>query len=122
MSIISRIRHNYIWNNKTIFYFTLVDFLLCVLFFALIFVVTRNNTDMVPLNYNIYFGADNFGPIKNFFVFPQICLGVFLINSFLCYYYYKYSRILSYFLVVTSFVVNILMIFSFILLILFIEL
>lgn len=122
MSIISRIRHNYIWNNKTIFYFTLVDFLLCVLFFALIFVVTRNRADMVPLNYNIYFGADNFGPIKNFFVFPQICLGVFLINSFLCYYYYKYSRILSYFLVATSFVVNILMIFSFILLILFIEL
>ena len=119
---ISKIKHNYIWNNKFIFLSLLSNFLFCILFFVLIFITTKGRTDVVPLNYNIYFGADNFGPIKNFFVFPQICLGVFLINSFLCYYYYKYSRILSYFLVATSFVVNILMIFSFILLILFIEL
>jgi len=119
---ISKIRHNYIWSNKFIFYSFFGNFLLCFLFFVLIFLFTNGRSDVVPLNYNIYFGADNFGSIKNYFIFPEICLGFFLLNSFLCYHYYKYSRALSYFLVATSFVVSILMIISFILLVLFIEL
>lgn len=119
---ISKIKHNYIWNNKIILYTFFVNLFLCVMFFAAISFLSYKRNDIVPLSYNIYYGSSNFGSIKNFFAFPIIGLIIFLINYFLCYYYYKYNRILSYFLISTSIAVNIFMIISFILLILFIEL
>lgn len=119
---ISKIRHNYIWNNKIISYVFLINLFLCIAFFGIIFFLSYGRNDIVPLSYNIYYGSSNFGSIKNFFVFPIIGAIVFLINYFLCYHYYKYNRILSYFLISTSLAVSIFMIISFILLILFIEL
>jgi len=123
MKIISKIKHNYIWNNKFISYSILANFMICLLFFVFVFFVIKDRNDVVPLSYNVYYGSSGeFGPIKNLLVFPEICVIFFLINSFLCYYYYKYNRVLSYFLIASSFLINIILIIAFILLILFIEL
>lgn len=119
---ISKIRHNYIWNNKIISYSFFINLFLCIVFFGIISFLSYKRNDIVPLSYNIYYGSSNFGSIKNFFIFPGIGFIVFIINYILCYYYYKYNRILSYFLISTSLIVNVFMILSFILLILFIEL
>lgn len=119
---VAKIKHNYIWNNKFISFGILFNFLLNIAYFLFLFLVTKGKFhDIVPLHYNIYFGLDSFGPSKNFFVFPQISFIVFLVNSFLCYHYYKYSRAISYFLLASSIFVNIVMILSYILIILFIE-
>jgi len=119
----SKIKHNYIWNNRFVFWGMLFNFVLNIAYFGLILFVTKGRAnDVAPLHYNIYFGIDNFGSPKEFFVFPQVSSIIFLINSFLCYYYYKYSRVLSYFLLVTSIFASLFMIFSYILIILFIEL
>lgn len=119
----SKIKHNYIWNNKFIFWGIFLNFILNMTYFGLIFFITRGkNTDIVPLHYNIYFGIDSFGSPVEFFMFPQVSFFIFLINSFLCYYYYKYSRMLSYFLLSTSIFASLFMILSYILIILFIEL
>lgn len=123
MKTLAKIKHNYIWNNKFISYSILANFIICIAFFILIFVITNGRTDSVPLSYNVYYGSNGeFGPIQGLFIFPEICLVFFLINSFLCYYYYKYNRVLSYFLIASLFLINILAIIAFILLILFIEL
>ena len=119
---ISKIRHNYIWNNRIVSYVFFINLFLCIAFFGIIFFLSYGRNDIVPLSYNIYYGSSNFGSIKNFFVFPVVGFFIFLINYFLCYHYYKYSRILSYFLISTSLAANIFMVISFILLILFIEL
>jgi len=101
----------------------LLNFIINIAYFALIFFVTKDRgNDIAPLHYNIYFGIDSFGSPYKFFVFPQVSFTIFLINSFLCYYYYKYSRILSYFLLATSIFASLFMILSYILIILFIEL
>lgn len=119
----SKIKHNYIWNNKFIFWGILLNFVINVAYFIFIFVVTKGRfNDIVPLHYNIYFGLDSFGSPSKFFIFPQISTAIFLLNSFLCYYYYKYSRILSYFLLASSIFASLFMILSYILIILFIEL
>ncbi len=119
----SKIKHNYIWNNKFIFWGMLLNFVFNIIYFVLIFFVTKGRgNDIVPLHYNIYFGIDSFGSPYKFFLFPQVSFVIFLINSFLCYYYYKYSRILSYFLLATSIFASLFMILSYILIILFIEL
>lgn len=119
---ISKIRHNYIWNNKIILYTFFINLFLCVAFFGIIGLLSYNRNDIVALSYNIYYGSSNFGSIKHFFIFPTVSFSIFLINYILCYYYYKYNRILSYFLVSAATAVNVFMILSFILLILFIEL
>lgn len=119
---ISKIRHNYIWNNKIISYSFFINLFLCIIFFGIIGILSYKRNDVVPLSYNIYYGSSNFGSIKNFFIFPIIVFVIFIINYILCYYYYKYNRILSYFLISTALAANIFMILSFILLILFIEL
>ncbi len=120
-SQISKIRHNYIWNNKIISWTFFINLFLCLAFFGIIFYISNGKQDVVPLSYNIYYGSSNFGPIQYFFVFPAITSVIFLINYILCYHYYKHSRVLSYFLVGTTTAINILMILAFILLVLFIE-
>lgn len=119
---ISKIRHNYIWNNKIVSYSFFINLFLCIAFFGIIGFLSYKRNDIVPLSYNIYYGSSNFGSIKNFFIFPIIGFIVFIINYILCYFYYKYNRILSYFLISTALAAIVFMILSFILLILFIEL
>ncbi len=119
----SKIKHNYIWNNRFIFWGILLNFILNVFYLGFIFFVTKGrNNDIIPLHYNIYFGIDSFGSPSKFFVLPQVSFIIFLINSFLCYYYYKYSRILSYFLLATSIFASLFMVLSYALIILFIGL
>ncbi len=120
---ISKIKHNYIWNNKFIFWGMLFGFVINVAYFLFIFfIINSKGHNIVPLHYNVYFGIDNFGSVNKFFTFPQVSSTIFLINSFLCYHYYKYNRVLSYFLLATSIIASLFMILSYFLIILFIEL
>lgn len=119
----SKIAHNYIWNNKFISFGILFNLIINIAYFVFIlFVINGKSNDVVPLHYNIYFGIDSFGSPNKFLVFSEISFFIFLINSFLCYYYYKYSRILSYFLLAMSIFASLFMIFSYFLIILFVQL
>ncbi|MEK7512097.1 MAG: hypothetical protein AAB575_03740 [Patescibacteria group bacterium] len=56
----------------------------------------------IPLHYNIYLGVDLFGKWQNIFYLPGIGLVIFLVNTISALLLYSKKEILSYFLSVSS--------------------
>lgn len=61
----------------------------------------HGQTEFVPLHYNIYFGIDLYGPWYNILLIPASALLMVFINCIFSYILYMRLRILSYFLVIT---------------------
>jgi len=62
----------------------------------------RNFPDLIFLHYNIYFGIDLLGPWYQIFFLPMFGLGFFVVNLLASLIFYRREKILSYFLVGTS--------------------
>lgn len=56
----------------------------------------------IPLHYNIYLGVDLFGKWQNIFYLPGIGLAIFLVNTISALLLYSKKEILSYFLSISS--------------------
>lgn len=124
-NFLSKIRHNYIWNNKFVLLSIIFGFLVNLSFFIYILVnslMAPRESINVLLHYTIYHGIDSFGSPFGFLIYPVMTSLIFLINSLLCYHYYRYNRLLAYFLIFTFIAATIFMVLSYILTILFIKL
>lgn len=64
--------------------------------------VFRPQPELIPLHYNIYFGIDFLGPWYWIFILPTLGLLINFINFFLASLLYRKEKIISYFLVVFS--------------------
>jgi len=56
----------------------------------------------IYLHYNIYFGIDNVGDWTQAFVLPILGLFVIIFNNFLAYIFYIREKLISYFLIFTQ--------------------
>ena len=63
----------------------------------------------IPLHYNVYFGIDTFGQWYSVAVLPSIGLAVLLVNNALAYALFYKKKILSYFLLITQSLVNLIL-------------
>jgi hypothetical protein len=61
----------------------------------------QNGPDLVPLHYNIYFGADYYGPFYYISGFLAVSEATFFVHTYLAYYFYNRFRLLSHVLMVT---------------------
>lgn len=66
--------------------------------------------ELIPLHYTIYFGIDLFGPWYQIFILPLIGSLVIIVNFILAAAFYLKEKIGSYFLVITTAVIQILLI------------
>ena len=92
-----------------------VNFVLSVVMnfglWILVFWQSKNLAQVIPLHYNIYFGIDSFGPWYQLFFLPAIGLAVIAVN-FLAALLAWSQKILSYFLISSSTVIQIFLILS----------
>lgn len=72
----------------------------------------------IPLHYNIYLGVDRFGKWTRTFMMPGLGLLFLLINTIIALTIYSRKEILSYFLVIVSAVVQVLLLISTVLVVL----
>lgn len=86
-------------------------FLNIALFLFFYFFIKQNNIPIV-LHYNVNWGVDYFGEIKNIFVLPKVGAIIFLLNGILALKLWGKNRILSYFLTTTTFLVQCFLIIS----------
>ena len=120
-SDIDKIKSNYIWHNKFIFYsfFILLSVNILYLFFN--FWVYLGVKDFVPLSYNIYFGVTSFGNANKLIAYSYYSIIVFILNFILAYIIYKKNRTLAYIIIFTSYFFTFFCIFFSILINLFIR-
>jgi len=59
----------------------------------------KSLSNLIPLHYNIYFGIDLFGPWYRIFLLPAVGLVFLAVNSFLGVKLFHKEKILSYFLI-----------------------
>lgn len=60
------------------------------------------------LHYTVYFGIDWLGDWYNVFFYPAFSLVALLVNFYLAYYFYQTQKLLSYFLLVVSIFIGLL--------------
>ena len=63
----------------------------------------------IPLHYNIYFGIDKIGPWYFTLVMPIIGLLVIIVNNALGYIFYHKEKVVSYFLIFTELLIQIIL-------------
>jgi hypothetical protein len=120
-SNIDKIKSNYIWHNKFIFYSFFILLLINILYLFLNFWVYLGVEDFVSLSYNIYFGVTSFGNAHKLIYYSYYSIAVFIINFILAYIIYKKNKILSYIIILTSYFFTFFCIFFSILINLFIK-
>lgn len=95
------------WEDKKIFLFLSAGVLLNLFFWLAVWRMTSFFEGQIPLHYNIYFGVDLLGDKKEIFKLPSTGAIFFLLNFALSFFLYERERILSYFLIIAGFFVQI---------------
>ncbi|MDP2638915.1 MAG: hypothetical protein Q8P06_01975 [Candidatus Azambacteria bacterium] len=72
----------------------------------------KQNTIPIVLHYNIDWGVDYLGEVKSIFNLPIVGMTILLLNTFLALKTWKESKILSYFLMITSILAQIFLVIS----------
>lgn len=96
------------YKSEFVLWLLLFTFILnAVNWVAPFFFIRPIDRDII-LHYNVYFGVDNVGNGKLFFVFPFIGFFLFLLNYFLADFFYRHKeRIAAYILLIAAFLVQI---------------
>jgi Co/Zn/Cd efflux system component len=96
-------------KNKTIVISSILGLTLNILIWLIIYLKfyplvynLPEEQSFIPLHYNIYLGIDLFGPWQNIFYLPGIGLLIFLVNTISALLLYSKKEILSYFLSISS--------------------
>lgn len=97
-------------NNRFIYLNFLSGLLLNLIIWLFLFINITPSLEPIPLHYNIYFGIDYFGPSNRIFFLPLLGLLILLVNFFLSLLFYFKEKILSYFLIFSSILVQFLLI------------
>lgn len=101
---IHKIRDSFKKRGKLIF----IGFGLCLLlnlinwFFLYLKFPLVKDLSVIPLHYNIYFGIDLIGSPLRIFVLPLLGFLVGLLNFILAYIFYNRDKLLSYFLIIST--------------------
>lgn len=98
-------------ENKFLLIFIGLGFILNVLLWIFLYwklkPLSFEGDGVIPLHYNIYLGIDYIGPWYQCFSMPALGLFVLAVNSFLAFLIYLKQKILSYFLVSFSLIIQI---------------
>jgi len=120
-SDLDKIKSNYIWHNKFVFYSFFILLLINILYLFFNFWVYLGVEEFVSLSYNIYFGVISFGSASKLIYYSYYSLIIFVFNFILAYIIYKKNRTLAYIMIFTSYFFTIFCIFFSILINLFIR-
>ncbi|MBU0707374.1 hypothetical protein KKG41_03305 [Patescibacteria group bacterium] len=97
---------NYTTNNKKKYFsdiYILVGLIVALVIDALLWWLLysnfNNQTEFVPLHYNIYFGIDLYGPWYQILLMPLSGFVFILINAVVSYMVYQRARLISYILI-----------------------
>ena len=72
----------------------------------------QNQTEFIPLHYNIYFGIDLYGPWYRILLMPLTGTGVFFINLVLSIIIYKQAKPMAYVLMVVTVLLELLLLWA----------
>lgn len=81
------------------------------LFLFLYFFIRQNNIPIV-LHYNVNWGVDYLGEVKNIFILPLVGMFIFLLNGFLAANLWRKNKTLSYFFTATILLVQFFLVIS----------
>lgn len=68
-----------------------------------------SESGQIALHYNIYFGIDSIGPWYKVFILPTLGLFIIIFNNLLGYAFYLQEKILSYFLIFSQTILQIIL-------------
>lgn len=87
-------------TDRTVIVSVTLALIICGAISWLLYQNFHQQTEFVPLHYNIYFGIDLYGPWYQIMVIPATGLGFLFINSILSFILYKRAKLFSYALLV----------------------
>lgn len=93
------------WREKIIVVFLLITFLLNLFLWFLIFFNYKNLKEITILHYSVLTGVDRLDKKIYLFEMPLVALIILIINLILMF-FQKKEKILNYFLVFSSFLIN----------------
>jgi len=122
---IDKLRRTPARKNKIILISTAIAVVLNIIIWLIIYLRLRplvinlpEEQSFIPLHYNIYLGVDSFGKWTRTFMLPGLGLFFLLINTLTALTIYNRKEILSYFLVITSTFVQVLLLIATLLIVL----
>ena len=107
LKIFSPIKDNVIFRISTI-----LAFCVNIMVWIFVFLYFRPYDELIPLHYNIYFGIDNYGRWNNIFFLPLSGTVIFFINVIFASLVYRKEQILGYFLILSSFLLELILFLS----------
>lgn len=93
---------NLFLKDKLIVICSLIIFLLNLSIWLILYMKVQPTSEPIPLHYNIYFGIDLIGSWYKIYYIPGFGMIIFFINLLLSYIIYKREKIISYFLIFSS--------------------
>jgi hypothetical protein len=105
-----KIALRFYFQDKTIFLSTLINSFLNLGSWLVLFFFIPASKQVIFLHYTIYFGVDWIGERSKIFLIPLTGLAIFLLNLILSFLVYSKQKILSYFLVLVTIFLEILII------------
>ena len=88
----------------------IIILILNLIIWAILYFNIEPTIDPIPLHYNIYFGIDLIGQWYQIFYLPASGLIIYFINFVLSYIIYKREKIISYFLILSTGLIQIILI------------
>ena len=93
---------NEFFRNNIIRLLLIISLSLNLALFLFFYFFIKQSEIPIVLHYNVDWGVDYFGEIKNIYVLPLVGLIILLLNSVLCIKLWNKTRSLSYFLTTTT--------------------
>lgn len=113
---IEKIKGSPVRKNRTLLIASILSFILNLLIWILIYVRLRplvinlpEEQAFIPLHYNTYLGVDSYGPWTKIFYLPILGFCIFLANNLFAIIIYNRKDLLSYFLVISSLLAQLLL-------------
>lgn len=95
-----------IFQERTIGYFLFPSLLLLFASWVFLFYGIHRGEGFFVIHYNIYFGVDRIGAWHELFVYPLTALAIFCVNTLLALWRWPHERLLGYFLLASSFLLQ----------------
>ena len=117
-SDLDKIKSNYIWHNKFIFYSFFILLLVNILYLFFNFWIYLGVEEFVPLSYNIYFGVSLVGDWIKLLYIPASGTVILIINTIVSQFLFKREKLLYIVVELTSLIIQIILLVASILLVL----
>ncbi|MDD4606856.1 MAG: hypothetical protein PHS07_00745 [Patescibacteria group bacterium] len=103
-----RFRQSYFWHDHFAVWIFFSSLFSNLIIWITIYLTQRRVIEFIPLHYNVYFGVDIIGYWQELFKIPGIALFFLVINYILAYILFKKEKLVAYFLVATTILIQIL--------------